>query len=123
MVEVFTRAGDAEAASVLWRWSQAEDFDGWEPVDLKATFRGLMKLSSEERTLAFLEEILTRKSLLGRQKLARTQTAVVDALEEHGSAGAIGILKRHGTEGHKWLREPCNAALARLAARSRTGRP
>jgi hypothetical protein len=122
VVEVFCRSNDEKAAAELWRWTQDPDFESWDRVDLIATFRGLMRLSSLERTLAFLEEILDRKSLLRRQALVKLQEAAIEALEENGSGPGIGILKRQGTEGHKWLREPCNAALSRLAAKDRAGR-
>jgi len=123
VIDVFCRAGDQDAAKVLWTWAEDPAFDAWDRIDILALMRGLMKLSGEKRTLTFVDGILGRSSLFRRKQLFAIQSALIEALIESGSGGAVQLLKRHGTEGRKNLRGPCNEALQKLATRARTAKP
>jgi HEAT repeat protein len=68
-----------------------------------------------EEALAFLQDVLLKRSLWMPARTREMKLAAVAGLENHGSAEASRVLEQAASSRNREIREACSQALARLA--------
>lgn len=111
-LDILASSGDTRVAWLLLSAAEHADFGDRSPDEQQAVIRALAGIQ-DARTLAFFDNLLSRRSAIGGAELIPLQLVAVEALADLGTPEAATALKKAST---RWLLHNDVKAAARKAA-------